>query len=299
MHKRFNLPYWRAQFPLEDLRAKAREWVLAEQAKHPDSYLGELSVEEHISMMEPHAEILIGPGSLAVNGQLRAEVFAGKRYQGARIATDVFVWERGEPPHPAMTKVGGIPYRPCSSAWPRDEAGKPVRFVAQFCFMDSRDLFGRLPGDVLLIFGSDDDLLSHPERLVFEWWNFDLQAPAVELPEMPADELLTPYYGVIHRTEDWPDALDEIRRDYRSKSWFDVYEGTKIGGIPSLVQGMPSVPGDFLASLGSITHTYSSTYRWQPHSWPPAEHELMIGDMGSLYLFLDAKGRVRAESQCY
>src|SRR5262245_52323890 len=119
--------------------------------------------------MEPSGEILIGPASLAVNEQLRAEAFAGRRYRGVRIATDVFVWARGEPPNPAMTKIGGVPYRPRSSTWPRNGEGKPVRFIAQLCFADSRDIFGELPGDVLLIFGDDDALLVEPERLVFEW----------------------------------------------------------------------------------------------------------------------------------
>ena len=27
---------------------------------------------------------------------------------------------------------------------------------------------------------------------------------------MAAGERLTPYYGIIHRTEDWPDVLEEI-----------------------------------------------------------------------------------------
>ena len=39
-------------------------------------YPGEADVDRHIQLMQPRGEILIGPGSLAVNEQLRAEAFA-------------------------------------------------------------------------------------------------------------------------------------------------------------------------------------------------------------------------------
>jgi len=176
----------------------------------PNEYPSEAHVDRHIKLMEPGGEILVGPGSLAVNEQLRAEAFAGSRYRGSRIATDVFVWTRGEAPNPAMTKIGGVPYRPRSLPWARDGEGKRIRFIAQLCFADSRDIVGDLPGDVLLIFGDDDSLLVEPERLAFEWSSLGIQECALEVPQMGASELLAPYYGVIHRTEDWPNAVDEF-----------------------------------------------------------------------------------------
>ena len=190
-----------------------------------------------------------------------------------------------------MTKIGGVPYRPRSSTWPRDGEGKPVRFIAQLCFADSRDILGDLPGDVLLIFGDDDALLVEPERLVFEWSSLGLRELAVEVPQMAGGELLTPYYGVIHRTEDWPDAPEEIP---------GVFEGTKIGGLPRFIQDEPTPIGRFLAALGSISAGYSAyplINELEPRGW--SHGDLMIGDMGSLYLFLDQHGRVRVESQCY
>lgn len=299
-HDRFDLQHWTAQFQLERLRAQAREFVLKRRDEMPREYPSEADVDRHIQLMEPSGEILIGPGSLAVNEQLRAEAFAGRRYRGVRIATDVFVWARGGPPNPAMTKIGGVPYRPRSSSWPRDSEGSPVRFIAQLCFADSRDILGELPGDVLLIFGDDHALLVEPERLVFEWSSLGIPELAFEVPQLATGELLTPYYGVIHRTEDWPDALEEIPGRYRCPWLLGVFEGTKIGGLPRFIQNEPTPAGRFLAALGSISASYSVyplINESEPRSW--SHGDLMIGDMGSLYLFLDRHGCVRAESQCY
>jgi hypothetical protein len=297
IHDRFDLQYYIAQCSLERLRAQARQFVLKRRDEMPKEYPDEAAVDRHIRLMEPSGEILVGPEDLAVNQQLRAEAFADKRYAGARIPADVFIWQRGESPHPAMTKIGGIPYRPRSSAWPHDGAGKPVRFVAQLCFADSRDISGDLPGDVLLIFGDDDALLAEPERLVFEWSSLGIPEPVFEVPQMAADEPLTPYHGLIHRTEDWPDLTDEIPAGYRCPWLLGVFEGTKIGGLPRFIQDEPTPVGRFLAALGSVSAT-SSTAQFlntlQPGS--SSSSDLMIGDMGSLYLFLDRHGRVRAES---
>jgi Domain of unknown function (DUF1963) len=288
IHDRFDLPYWIAQFPLERLRAQAREFVIERRNKLPNEYPSEADVDRHIRLMEPDAEILMGPGSLAVNEQLRAEAFAGGPYRGARIATDVFVWARGDPPHPATTKIGGLPYRHRSSAWPQDSEGRPIRFIAQFCFADSRDISGNLPGDVLLIFGDHEALLAEPERLVFEWSNLGIRELALEAAPMAGDELLTPYYGIIHRTEDWPDTE------------MGVFEGAKIGGLPRFIQDEPTLPGRFLAALGSISAGYSAypvANEPEPQGWSGSD--LMIGDMGSLYLFLDRSGGIHAKSQFY
>jgi|SRR5215467_158836 len=298
IHSRFDLQHWIAQFPLERLRTQARQFVLTRRDEKPEDYPDEAAVDRHIRLMQPCGEILIGPVSLAVNEQLRAEAFADNRYRGTRIPTDVFVWQPGEPPNPAMTKVGGIPYRPRSSAWPRDHAGKPIRFIGQFCFADSQDIMGDLPSDVLLIFGDDDALLSEPERLVFEWSSLEIPERILEVPSMPAGEVLTPYHGVIHRTEDWPDAM--FPEACRCPWLLGVFEGTKIAGLPRFIQNEPAPAGRFLAALGSISAAYSTAQFLDTLQFGVSSNgSLMIGDMGSLYLFVDRHGRIHAQSQCY
>lgn len=298
LHLRLDLQHWITQFPLDRLRAEARDFVLKRREELPEEYPTDTEIYRHIKLMEPCGEILVGPGSLAVNEQLRAEAYAGGRYGGLRVATDVFVWARGEAPNPAMTKIGGLPYRPRSTPWPLDEQGRPMRFVAQICFADSRDMVGDLPGDVLLIFGDDDALIAAPQSLALEWSRIGISDLVSELPQV-GGEALAPCYGVIQRTEDWPDGLDAVEHTVGPWRHF-TFEGTKIGGVPSYIQGEPLVTGRFLASLGSISFVYPNDPPINQSEPRGDYNDLMIGDMGTLYLFLDDwSGGVVAESQCY
>ncbi|MBA2305243.1 MAG: hypothetical protein H0W08_21795 [Acidobacteria bacterium] len=76
IHERFDLAYWTAQFPLATLRAEARAFVQRRRADRPDQYQDEAAVERHIALMDPHGDIVVGPMSVAVNEQLRAEATA-------------------------------------------------------------------------------------------------------------------------------------------------------------------------------------------------------------------------------
>jgi hypothetical protein len=70
IHDRFDLQSWIARFQLEHLRTRAREFVLKRRDEMPREYPSEAEVDRHIQLMEPGGEILVGPGSLAVNEQL-------------------------------------------------------------------------------------------------------------------------------------------------------------------------------------------------------------------------------------
>ncbi|HLF84242.1 MAG TPA: hypothetical protein VI837_08720 [Blastocatellia bacterium] len=105
---------------------------------------------------------------------------------------------------------------------------------------------------------------------------------------MPAlDEALSPFHAVLHRTEDWDAA---------------VFEGTKIGGVPKPIQEQPSTPGAFIGTIGSISVSAAERHPFvnvaEPRGWSH-ENDLMIGDMGSLYLFIGPDGKIQALSQCY
>jgi uncharacterized protein YwqG len=183
-----------------------------------------------------------------------------------------------------VTKIGGLPYRPAGRPWPVDSAGNARRFVAQLSFADSRDLVPPLPGDILLVFG-DDDALLEPERLLFEWWPLGLGSLTAEMAD--GTDALAPFHAHLHRTDDRDDS---------------IFEGTKIGGMPEFVQDAPPVTGTFIAAIGSISVAIDQRHPFvnvaEPRGWS-RENDLMIGDMGSLYLFLQEDGRIVAESQCY
>ena len=299
LHDRFDLAAWIREFPLQRLRLEAEQFVAARRSAFPERYPDEASVADHIGLMYPHGEIVVGPKSVAVNEQLRAEA-AGSASAGPHVPTDVVVWCSGEPAHGAVTKTGGRPYRSASSPWPTDERGKELRFIAQLSFVDSRDLVPDLPGDVLLIFGEDEALLEEPGRLVFEWVRLGI--PDL-VPDVPArEDEVSCFYAVLHRTSDWPDADDAIFPEDRRAESLAVWEGTKLGGVPHFIQDDESPGGRFIAALGSISVPDDERFPFVNVAEPrggSSENDLMIGDMGSLYLFLFPDGRVLAVSQCY
>jgi len=70
--------------------------------------------------------------------------------------------------------------------------------------------------------------------------------------------------------------------------------------MPRFIQDEPTQAGRFLAALGSISYSaYPLINERESRGQRGGDNDLMIGDMGSLYLFLDRAGRVIPESQCY
>lgn len=285
VHSRLDIDRWTKEFPLSRLRAEARDFVLQRERQLPQEYPDAQAVEDHVQLMSPKWEIVVGPAAVAVNEQLRAEALAADARPAARFPVDVAVWAKGEPADRSVTKIGGLPYRPSHAAWPEGDSGQPMRFIGQLCFADSLDIVPALPGKMLLVFGDDDALLSEPERLVFEWWPL---SNALLVSEVPAvDDPLAPFHAVLHRTEDWDGA---------------IFEGTKIGGAPRFIQDDPGVPGIFVGTIGSISVDSNERYPFvnvpEPADWSHENH-LMIGDMGSVYLYVGSDGTTYAASQCY
>ena len=299
IHDRFDLASWIREFPLDRLRSEAEAFVAQRQRAFPDRYPSAASVDDHIRLMYPRGEIAVGPKSVAVNEQLRAEAGGARADAGASAATDVVVWSRGEAADRAITKIGGRPYRSATSPWPIGPDGFELRFVGQLCFADSSDLVPGLPADVLLIFGDDDALIAEPDRLVFEWVRLGIEDLVDQLPQR--EDRLTPFHGVLHRTHDWPDA-EELFAAYRRGDILAVWEGTKLGGVPHYIQGDENPVGRFIGALGSIAVPEDDRYPFVNVPEPrgrSGDNDLMIGDMGSLYLFLFPDGRVRGVPQCY
>lgn len=285
IHGRLDLSRWISEFPLSGLRAEARDFVIRRRQELPKQYADDAAVAAHIQLMYPKWQIVVGPAAVAINEQLRQEAVVGGEVPSTRVPTDLAVWARGELAERAVTKIGGLPYRPAGLPWPIGDTGRPLRFVGQLSFVDSRDIVPSLPGDVLLVFGDDDALLGEPHRLAFEWWPLTSGPLTSEAPQ--TDAPLSPFHAVLHRTEDWDTT---------------VFEGTKIGGVPSFIQGEPVGFGRFIGSIGSISVSPRARHPFinvaEPRGWSD-DGDLKIGDMGSLYVFLGSGGQVRAFSQCY
>lgn len=301
-HDVVDLKKWIQMFPLGTLRDEAKDYVLNRQKENPSYYPTKKSVTDHIALMQPGGEMITSPIHIAVVEQIRAEVF-GKSVPDDRIATDNFVFSKGEPVRREITKVGGLPFWPKDARWPKRN-GKPLIFVAQFCFMDSKDIIGALPGHILLIF-ADEDSINDQDAIGFhfEWMRFS-ESELVSKSDIPESEFtIPPCYGSILRTFDFPSS-EEMFSKYKQPYLLPVIEGTKIGGVPRWIQGEEELPGRFLCALGSIHPKKGKPYPFLNSLKPISsndfsDHGLMWGDVGSVYFFVETKGSVRAAIQCY
>lgn len=262
---------------------------------------------------KPKACIISGPYDIAVLEQLREEAYAAD-VGTAQVATDVFVWYRGEPTDRAATKIGGLPYRPSGKVWPLALSGVPLTFVAQICFADSLDITPELPGDVLLVFAEGKEWSYKGEvHYDFEWGNEDEHDSALhfewamlgDTALVTADEIpstgwqIMPCYAAIHRTWDYPTA-DGFAYPAVADHIPTVNEATKNGGICPWLDDVESSgtapPGKYLCSLSSLHPEIYEPFPFlnvpEPISWEEwsQSHPLMIGDVGLMNFFLNSYG---------
>lgn len=107
------------------------------------------------------------------------------KYRG--IATDVFVWQAGKAQRPSVpeTQIGGHPWREEDRPWPTNAQGRPLQFIAQFDFGESKDLLETPPpDDILCIYGlvSDHYLSLDEESIALEWNPRELATPCWGCP---------------------------------------------------------------------------------------------------------------------
>lgn len=226
---------------------------------------------------------------------------------------DAFVFAQGEPEKRHVSKVGGVPYWPADRPWPSNADGNPFWFLAQLNFSDSLDLLPDLPGHLLTVLTEDEDgwLWDDQETVRFEWQTVKDQI-LITSEQFPTFEREYEYfdcYGVIHRTADYPESAETANELEVGQSYnLAVLNATKIGGIPNFIQGDHGIPGTFLAQLASIQPAPEVRFPWvnrkEPYDLSFGNdgiygNQQMIGDMGSLYLFLQDDGSIRCTTQCY
>jgi hypothetical protein len=120
-----------------------------------------------------------------------------------------------------------------------------------------------------------------------------------------------PFYGVIHRSADYPDATDRASGLEVSQSYnLPILNGTKIGGIPHFIQGGDDSDGEFLCQLGSIQAAHQVPYPWVNQAESLGlefddrgiygdTNSVVFGDMGSIYVFRDRDGTITSSFECY
>jgi hypothetical protein len=226
---------------------------------------------------------------------------------------DAFVFAEGEPKQRQVTKIGGLPSWPADKPWPGNADGSPYWFMAQLNFADSLDLFPELPGDLLSILTEDEDgWLWDDQATVHCFWQTVKLRDLITKKQFPKFKHTYEHfdgYGVIHRTADYPKLATKAKKlDVRQSYNLAVLNATKIGGVPCTIQGKLDMGGNFLAQLASIQPMAGVPYPWvnrkQKYDLSSGKNGIygnqqMIGDMGSLYLFLQDDGSVRCTTQCY
>lgn len=231
------------------------------------------------------------------------------------VPADFFVWATGEPRHPAMTKLGGVPYLPAATPWPVRH-GTFADFEAQLCFLDSKHLVPPLPGDVLLVFRYHDlDATSWDRALYdFVWADVkqqELVAPAAMRRSRNGGATPTPAFtGYRVRSHDAPGQLERMRND-ASLPDCGLHNAvvTKIGGAATDAQSVwsPAVPDDW-RFLGQIAATWPAVGVPWPvvdreapvGSYPDPEYQALMhgpGD-GITCLYLDRGGEVQIRFSC-
>jgi hypothetical protein len=256
---------------------------------------------------------ITSPSDLVFIEQIRKRI-ARTCDLGPTVPTDVFVFAVGAAPQRAATKVGGLPYRPDDLPWPMGADDQPMLFLAQFCFAESRDLVGPLPGDVLVVFATDLNIYRDraQEYLHFEWHPLGIERPAQWIEQKFGWDFVT-CYGYRHRTVDYvepipAEAIASADLGYpishheaqTTAHTLSRIEGMKIGGLPAAFFGddEPSAPGRFLCSLATIYPSFQRDWPWvnveEPLGQLPSEEShLNIGDGFILNFFLDETQKVR------
>lgn len=245
--------------------------------------------------MESIVRGVCGPFDLAVIEQVRRQ-----RNEAGPLA-DVFMFELGEPVERHAMKIGGTPYRPAGVSWPLckgpqtesdvgfcPEAGTPMLFLGQFCFIDSKDLVPELPSDVLLIFVEDDTFSGEIE---LEWYSLgqeDLVAPN-DVP--PGASPFLNCFGHLCRITEPETGV------YRGRSFMNA---TKIGGSLHYQQGEPAKE-TLICQLHSTGPSTRVPFPWVNHPAPVTSDNYQDFDMvsgGAVYVVSEPDGTIRAEFQC-
>jgi hypothetical protein len=300
-HPAFDFAKWRTVFPIETFERKEGPHQFSSTKKG-----------DPLDLWKATGTIISSPADLCEVELVRERV-AKKRNLGRSVPVDTFIWRHGMPDKPYLTKIGGVPHREKSLPWPTDQKGKPYTFVAQFCFLDSRDIVShKLPGDVMLVFFKDSNSYSgEPDDVRIEWASQTLKEPVSKndcpKPGFPVPELA----GEIYRCNEYPDSSEIFEQEGHNEAYLlAASQSTKIGRETFVIQNDPRKRGqEFICALNSVQPSkkwpFTNMEQFPPSEQKVDEHygwglyEMMFGDVGCMYFMIDKRGNVTWASDCY
>src|SRR5215831_5396329 len=130
---------------------------------------------------------------------------------GQSVPAHYLLYAQGEPETREQSRIGGLPYRPRGLPWPLDDLGHPREFVCQIDFSDSRSFLPALPGEIMLLFASEEGVGDEPFTL--EWYSrglTDLMSDR-DFPEFNFTFPMLQHesvYCYLYETYDFPEAKE-------------------------------------------------------------------------------------------
>ncbi len=300
-HPTVDFAKWRAIFPIETFEKKDGPHQYSTTPKG-----------DPLDLWKASGTIISSPSDLCQVELVRERV-AKKHDLGRRVPVDTIIWSHGAPEKPYLTKTGGVPHREKSLQWPTEKTGRPYTFVAQFCFLDSKDIVSdKLPGDIMLVFFKDSESYAgDPGDVHIEWSSASLRQPMTQ-KDCPKPGFAVPELaGELHRCNEYPDSTEIFEKEGHYESYLlSKSQSTKIGRETYVIQGDPRKKGqEFICALSSV----QPKEKWPftnmealPRSISDGDeesdgelYEMMFGDVGCIYFMIDTRGNVTWASDCY
>lgn len=250
------------------------------------------------------------------------------------VPCDIHALGIGESVTRSCTRIGGLPFRPRSSAWPATRDCAALTFVCQFNLHGSSDILPELPGDLLLVYsdGIPMNIFSGPDSLFFEWQHRDCH-DLVGLEDcfgVPWTDFIG--YGRPFRSYEFEDIasvsevmMKEFAVNPETREYGELFQtalsqrsarflGLKIGGLPSCTgEDNPIDWGNtspkeieslrYLCGFGSFCPTSGIPFPWVNRRDPLRRvskgEYLNWYDGFQVSIFLDSKNRIRWIYQHY
>lgn len=300
-HPAVDFAKWSAVFPIETF----------ETTDGPRQFLT-TKKDDPLDLWKAHGEIITSPSDLCQIELVRERV-RKKHDLGRAVPVDIFIWRHGIPDKPYLTKLGGIPHREKSKPWPTAWDGTPYTFVAQFCFLDSKDIVStKLPNDIMLVYFQDSEsYFGETQDVWIEWSSQSLQEPMTK-DDCPKPGFHVPELaGEIYRCNEYPDSADVFEQEgYYQGYLFARSQSTKIGQETFVIQNDPRENGqEFICALNSVQpseewpFTNMEILSKDPlkdddrYGW--GSYQMMFGDVGCMYFMIDPHGNISWASDCY
>lgn len=300
-HPIFDFAKWRVIFPLETFEKKEGPRKFSSTGK-----------DDPLDLWKAHGTTVTSPAHLCEIELVRERV--GKKNDlGCAVPVDTFIWRHGPPDMPYLTKIGGVPHKEKDSQWPCDQDGNPYTFIAQFCFLDSREIVSeKVPNDIMLIFFKDaESFFGKPQDVHIEWSSQFLKEP-LKIDDCPSPQFTVPELaGEIHRCREYPESWDIFEQEGHYQTYlFVCSQSSKIGRETFFIQNDPREEGtELICALDSI----GPAKKWpftnmealpndqmedkSHYGW--GAYQMMFGDGGCMYFMIDEKGNVTWASDCY